>query len=73
MKKINRFLAKHRLLRRYKYLAEVEKITEEYTTERILDGGSADFIAKSRNDLLQAQSKIVEYEKMISFLKKLKV
>lgn len=66
-----RWLAKGRLIRRYEYLNEVNRILEEYITERILAGGSADFLAKSRSDLIAKQQEIKETGKMLEFLKKL--
>ncbi len=71
-KKFNRWLAKWRLIRRYEYLNEVNKILEEYLTTRILAGGSAEFIGKGRKDLIEKQNEIKETDKMVDFLKKLK-
>lgn len=67
-----RRLAKRRLINRYEYLNEVNGILEEYITEKIISGGSADFLAKSRSDLVQKQNEIKETEKMVVFLKHLK-
>jgi len=67
-----RRLAKWRLIRRYEYLNEVNSILEEYITSRILLGGSAEFLGKSRNDLVQKQNELKETEKMVDFLKSLK-
>lgn len=69
--KFYRWMARNRLIRRYEYLNEVNKILEEYITKRILAGGSADFLAKSRNDLVAKQNEIKETEKMVVFLKEL--
>lgn len=65
-------VAKMRLIHRYRYLIEVNKILEEYITSRILAGGSAEFLAKSRNDLVAKQNEIKETEKMVEFLKSIK-
>lgn len=65
-------MAKWRLIWRYEYLNEVNKILEEYLTSKILQGGSADFLGKSRNDLVQKQNEIKETEKMVEFLHSLK-
>jgi hypothetical protein len=67
-----RWLAKRRLISRYDYLIEVDKILEEYITERILSGGSDEFLKKGREDLLGKQNSINEQKNMIAFLKKLK-
>ena len=72
MDKVYRWMAKSRLIRRYKYLNEVNKILEEYITERILAGGSSDFLGKSRSDLVAKQNEIKETEKMVAFLKGIK-
>lgn len=69
---INRKLARYRLVKRYKYLVEVDKIMEEFVTKSILDGGSEEFIAASRNQLLTLQRDISSKEKLIDFLKTLK-
>lgn len=71
MEKYYRWLAKRRLVSRYRYLNEVNKILEEYITERILAGGSADFLAKSRSDLVAKQNEIKETMKMIDFIKRI--
>ena len=69
--KYYRFVAKHRLIRRYEYLNEVNTILEEYISAKILDGGSAEFLAKGRQDLITKQAEIRETTKMVEFLKKL--
>lgn len=69
---INRKLAKYRLIKRYKYLIEVDRIMEEFVTKTILDGGSEEFIAASRNQLLTLQRDISSKEKLIAFLKEIK-
>ncbi len=67
-----RKLAKRRLISRYEYVNEVNSILEEYITEKILAGGSAEFLGKSRSDLVQKQNEIKETEKMVEFLKRIK-
>lgn len=69
---INRKLAKYRLTKRYKYLLQVDKIMEEFITKTILDGGSEEFIAASRNQLLAMQRDISSKERLIAFLKEIK-
>lgn len=70
--KYYRWLAKWRLIKRYEYLNQVNRILEEYITDRILAGGSAEFLNKSRTDLVAKQGEIRETDKMVEFLKKLK-
>jgi hypothetical protein len=72
MKYFYRRLARWRMVRRYKYLNEVNKILEEYLTSKILRGGSAEFLQKGRNDLVKSQNEIKEQENFIEFLKKTK-
>lgn len=71
-KKFNRWLAKRRLASRYLYLNEVNKLLEEYLTQRIIAGGSSEFINKSRTDLTAKQHEIKETEKMVAFFKNVK-
>ncbi len=65
-----RWLAKWRLVRRYRYLNEVNKILEAYLTSRIINGGSEDFITKARRDLVEKQNEIKENNGFINFLRK---
>lgn len=67
--KYYRWLAKWRLIRRYRYLNEVNKLLEEYMTSRIIRGGSQEFIGKARTDLVTKQNEIRETNNMIDFLK----
>jgi hypothetical protein len=67
-----RWQAKTKLIHRYEYLNEVNKVLEEYLTEKILQGGSTEFLNKARQDLAQKQSEIKENVNFISFLKNLK-
>lgn len=64
----NRWLAKWRLGRRYRYLIEVDKLLEEYITERILSGSNPEIINKARQDLVQKQNEIAESKKFLEFL-----
>ena len=66
--KYYRWLAKGRLLRRYDYLQEVNKILEEYITSRILAGGSEEMKASARKDLIEKQNEIKETNNMLAFL-----
>lgn len=69
---LNRKLAIWRLKKRYKYLIEVDKLMEEFTTRTILDGGSEEFLAKSRRQLVSLQNDIKSKERLIEFLKQSK-
>ena len=64
------WLAKKRLLGQYRYLNAVNNLLESYITERILSGGSSEFINKGRTDLVNKQSEIKENQNFINFLKK---
>lgn len=68
IQKFNRALAIWRLKRRYKYLLEVDKLMEQFVTSSILDGGSPDFVAASRKQLITLQHEISSKEKMLAFL-----
>lgn len=70
--KIYRLLAKSRLIRRYKYLVQVNNLMEEYQTSRILQGGSEEFKAQSRAQLVELQKDTKEYNNLVEFLKRLK-
>lgn len=72
LQKFYRKLAIWRLKRRYKYLIEVDKLMEEFTTGSILEGGSAEFIGASRKQLLALQHDISSKEKLLRFLYKTK-
>jgi len=67
-----RWLAKRRLIGRYDYLNQVNMILEEYLTEKLLAGGSTEFMNKGRKDLAEKQSEIRETTLMVEFLKRIK-
>lgn len=67
-----RFKAKNKLIKQYEYLVEVNKILEEYITEKILVGGSTKFIEDGRKQLITKQSEIRENESFLQFLSKVK-
>lgn len=69
IQKFYRRLARWRLIRRYKYLVEVNKLMEEFVTKSILDGGSQEFINASRKQLLTLQNDIKSSQKLLDFLK----
>lgn len=70
-KKYYRWKAKTTLIQRYEYLNEVNAVLEEYITSKVLEGGSAEFLAKGRQELISKQSEIREATKMVEFLKKI--
>ncbi len=67
-----RLKAKNKLIKQYEYLVEVNKILEEYITEKILVGGSTKFIEDGRKQLITKQSEIRENEAFLQFLSKVK-
>ena len=68
-KKYNRWLARRRLINRYDYLIEVNKLMEEYTLSVILRGGSPEMLKTARDNLSKLRGEIVEQEAMLAFLK----
>lgn len=60
------------LIQRYEYLHEVDTLLEEYTTKKILEGGSQEFLTKGRQDLINKQAEIREHERFVEFLKNTK-
>ncbi len=63
--------AKNKLKEQYEYLVEVNAILEEYLTEKLLTGGSPEFMAKGRADLATKQSELKTNQDFIAFLKKI--
>jgi len=72
LQKYYRWKSKGELIRRYEYLNEVNKVMESYIIKRILDGGSQEFLAKSRSDLVNKQNEIKETDNMVAFIKNIK-
>ena len=70
--KYYRLKARFTLIRRYEYLNEVNKVLEEYLTEKLIRGGSDEFMAKGRADLANKQSEIRETQAMVDFLRRIK-
>lgn len=66
-----RLRAKGSLIRRYKYLNEVDRLMEEYQTAQILRGGSEEFLSAGRKTLVETQGRMREQKNLIDFLKKL--
>lgn len=58
------------MVRRYRYLIEVNKILEEYLTQQIIAGGSEDFIKDSRKQLLSIQGETKTHERFVNYLTK---
>lgn len=67
-KKYLRHKAKRTLKKQYEYLIEVNAILEEYLTEKLLQGGSQEFMAKGRADLANKQSELKTNLEFIEFL-----
>lgn len=67
-----RLKAKRTLRKQYEYLVEVNAILEEYLTEKLLQGGSQEFMAKGRADLATKQAELKTNLEFIEFLKRLK-
>ncbi len=70
--KFYRWRAKRTLVHRYEYLNEVNKVLEEYLTDKLLQGGSQEFMNKGRQDLSQKQAEVRENSAFVSFLKKIR-
>lgn len=71
-KKYLRNKAKRTLINQYQYLIEVNAILEEYLTEKLLQGGSQEFMAKGRSDLANKQAELTTNIEFIEFLNRLK-
>lgn len=72
IQKYNRKLAKFRLKRRYEYLIEVDKLMSEFITKTIIDGGSNEFVAMQRKQLVNMENDINSKVKLLEFLKNTK-
>ena len=70
-KKYLRAKAKRTLRGQYEYLIEVNAILEEYLTEKLLQGGSAEFMSKGRADLANKQAELKTNTEFIDFLNRL--
>lgn len=71
MKSYLRRKAKRTLKNQYRYLMEVNAILEEYLTEKLLQGGSEEFMAKGRADLAQKQSELKTNTEFVEFLNRI--
>lgn len=63
------WLAKKRLIWKFSYVIEVDKIMEKYMTQAILNGGSQEFLAESRKKLAGLQGDIKSRQELVNFLK----
>lgn len=73
IQKYYRWLARRRLVNRYLYLNEVNKILEQYITSKILAGGSQEFLDKTRQELVANQKETKEQDKFVAFLRTMKL
>lgn len=64
--------ARRKLVSQYSYLAEVDKLLEEYMTAKIMDGGGDEFMAKGRANLANKQQEIRTNSEFLNFLKKIR-
>lgn len=62
--------AKNKLIKQYEYLAAVNEILEKYISEKILTGGSKEYIEKGRQNLITKQAEIRENTSFLEFLHK---
>lgn len=62
------WLARYRLIKRYRYLIEVNEILEGYMTTKIVNGGSQEFLAKTREELVRNQQETRENRAFIQYL-----
>lgn len=69
--KYNRKLALWRLIHKYEYVLEVEKLIEEYVMSKLLEGGSEEFMNMGRKELASQQAKVRETEKMLNYFREL--
>lgn len=68
IEKYYRWKAKRKLISQYRYITEVDKILEDYISHTVMKGGSDEFLAKSRADLVTKRSAIKTQEAFIAFL-----
>ena len=69
--KFYRRLALWRLVRKYEYVIEVEKLLEEYVMAKLLEGGGEEYMNKGRQELASQQVKVRETEKMLNYFREL--
>ena len=64
-----RWRAIRKMIWRYRYLSEVNKLLEEYQTQLILRGGSDEFVAATRKQLLTVQGELKSQQDFLNWLK----
>lgn len=64
--------ARLKLINQYEYLGQVDNLLEEYMTEKILQGGNEEFMAKGRSNLANKQQEIRTNTEFLKFLKNAK-
>lgn len=67
--KFLRWRAVRKMIWRYRYLSEVNKLLEEYQTGLIIRGGPDEFIAATRKQLLTVQGEIKSHQDFLNWLK----
>ena len=70
--KYYRFMAIRRLIKRYEYENEVNRILEEWDTYKLLQGGNEKFVKAGRDQLAEMQARIKETQAMVDFVKTLR-
>lgn len=65
-------MAIRRLIRRYEYENEVNRILEEWDTHKLLKGGSEKYVQAGREQLAEMQARIKETAAMVDFVKTLR-
>jgi hypothetical protein len=66
-----RWRATRMLKAKYEYINVVNEVMEEYLTEKLLQGGSQEFMAKGRADLAAKQQETQTNNEFLEFLGKL--
>ena len=64
--------ARRKLVHQYEYLAQVDVLLEDYMTQKILQGGSDEFMAKGRSNLATKQQEMRTNTEFLNFLKNTK-
>lgn len=56
-------------LYQYEYVAEVNKLLEDFTTKKLLQGGSAEFMKVNRENLVTIQKDMKRNNEFIEYLR----
>lgn len=67
-----RWKARRTLLNQYEYVMEVDHLLEDYLSQNLLKGGSAEFMKVGRENLVKKQGEIKTNREFIQFLKNYK-